>query len=440
MGHSTAHAIAIGKDHVAIAGTTSDTQAGVQFRTYAGHPTELVRSIPRLLAATAHEIGTGEGTLVVDRIPGTDPTILSYLEACRSAGWQATDAAIKHGSTWVTLTKGTTTIHTFVGQVEVDKAHECVLALPGDSATTIAKQMATYQHVLGTAWRVNGGATCHAFLRQHFARPLPKKRGAPTAERRPQPRWHWKPWTILPASSLLWKAPVPSIKKCMSEYPYAHHFDVRAQYLAGMSMASLGWNPPQEWGSCTFDPKVDGYWKIRILELPKDPWFPRAIPATRINSHRAVVTTPVMNYLITKKDFRYEIEDSSRYAESGRYLRSGAEAIRNARVIASQRSPRVLKALKETYTHGIGLMASPGGTIERQDWRDNIVDMCNMGVLRKIDKIPSTNRLLEVNHDSLWIMSHSESPDDLIKAICGPLIGNLRYEETLTTEAYLEKR
>lgn len=440
MNQGTAHAIAIGRDHVAIAGTTRSNQTSITYRTYQGYPTDLVMSVSRLLTAAEVEVRGGEGVLVVDRIPGVEQSVSAYLEAVRAAGWVANDAALKHGSTWVTVAKGPTTIHTFVGQASVDKDRECVLAKSGDSATTIAMQMAAFQHVLGTAWRINGGATCHAFIRQQFSKCLPHRRNE-KPKKRPQPRWHWKPYNVvLPASPIVWKAVTSRVENCKRTFPYVHHLDVRAQYLAGMSMANLGWDPPVDWGSCEFDPKVDGYWKIRIMEKPKDPFRPDFIPRTRIVNHRATVTTPLLAYMARDPKFRFEVEDSLRFEKAGRYLRPIAETIRNARIVAAQKYPRVLDALKETYTHGIGLFAAEGGSIERRDWRDCIVDTVNTGLARKIDKIPASSRLLEVCHDSLWIASDDPNPEDLMKIMCGGNIGNLRYEETLGIDDYLEKR
>lgn len=431
----TASAVAIIGSHAAIAHASG--RLGLNVRSVP-RPDHLVDSIPRLLTVTAAEIGKGEGTLVVDTMPGGVTSVAAYLEAVRAAGWTASDAAIKHGSTWVTAQKGDTTIHTFVGQATVDKVHECVLAPPAASATAVAQAFGLYQHTMGVAWRATGGATCHALIRSRFNSPIIRAGKDPI--KRAQPRWHWAGamrGKLLPASPLVWQATPARIKGCAKSFPFVHHLDIRAQYLAGMSATSFGWDPPEDWGSCLFDPDVQGYWKIRIMEYPKEPWKPDYIPRTRINSGKAIVTTPILAQMSNNQKFRYEVEDSMRFKKAGRYLRPVAESIRNARLVAAQKHPLVLEGIKQTYTHGIGLFAASGGSIERADWRDSIVDTVNANLARKIEAIPAKYRLIEVCHDSLWIASPDEDPSTIIATMCGKFIGNLRYEETVTMEEYM---
>jgi len=446
--HGIPTAVAIIGGYTAVAGghKADRTNGHIPVRNYQ-HGTEypLKANVPWLMEAMEREIRAGEGVLIAEQIPGGSD-VGGLLDTLRACGWETNDAALKHKSTWITATRGLVTVHLFVGTATLDKERECVLVPPGTAATTAALAFARYQAFTGTAFRINGGATCHALIRSLFARPL-KTPGGRGERKRPQPRWHWRPTARpLPSSALIWKGTPAAVRNvAKGGKKWVHHFDVRAQYLAAMSAADLGWEKMEPYGATRFDPDVYGYWKIRIENDPVRPSRPRILSNTRRQGRIAVVTTPLLRYQeeLFGRAFIYEVEDSWRCEKSGRYLRPVAEHMRDARRLAEVNGGQnsvVVKAIKQTYTHGVGLFAADGGTIERGDWRDNIIDHANIGLDRKISKIPAGDKLIEVYHDSLWIASEDESPDKLIEILCGDRVGNLKYEDSQSIENYCSTR
>lgn len=347
----------------------------------------------------------------------------------RALGWKVSDGGDKTG--WYScFQEGAPTIHFGVGPwIRQDRTSLFDLA---DHAQTIAVRLAAYESLTGTPWRGTAGLSGCASIRQFHE----SKAGGGV----PMWRWDKAPGEIIGCSFELrpthHRRPPTEAELTGGGLGggFVHQYDVRAMYLAAAMNVTVSWSAPERRGPQEFDPQRAGYWQVQRSSLGDDP-LELLTRSYAFPDPLVWVTTPVVAYAIECGQPVPEVFDSLTGARQSRVLRGWAERMRNAREHAGT---AILPAIKDTYARTVGMLARPGGRIYRPDWRDSIVDLARINLLRKVRN--SGVNPLRYNVDAIWVWSEYSDGST------GPIldtgrIGGLRYEpdKTLTMDAYLER-
>jgi hypothetical protein len=112
-------------------------------------------------------------------------------------------------------------------------------------------------------------------------------------------------------------------------------------------------------------------------------------------------------------------------------MRAWAEQLRDA--LAHPGTTPIRGAIKDTYARTVGMFNRPTSRIYRPDWRDTIVDLAKINLLRKCAMVSP----LRYNIDSIWVAT------DYADGRNSPFIDNnnmgaLRYEKTMLMTEYLD--
>ena len=203
----------------------------------------------------------------------------------------------------------------------------------------------------------------------------------------------------------------------------ACQWDLRAAFLAAVSMAYLPGGYLQPTGANPIMPADGGtgYYRVRLAKA--DPWRRWLGPADRHGCHWLGPTTyqvlgcpPVLDSLT---------------APGRRILRGWAEKWRDILLTCTTEPYR--SVLKDGYTQAIGLMAVPSGSIYRPDWRHMFVDYTQGSMLRRIKKVHGLHAGLLpscVDVDSVWYHHPPELAHHTLAASleAGNRIGQFRQE------------
>lgn len=410
-----------------------------------------------------------EITVIVDRVPlpafYRRPPITTaecLAEMVKRAagldgdGWKPSAAGLELGSGWITWTRDKNTPVVHMGIRPMMDADKRSLIQPDDDAATIAHRLQAYAKLVGASYRATAGVAGLGLLRNLYDRPVPARRPVTTATGskaagpvryvpRPEPRFIWNaPDKIVGAGDLSWRR-VPSAEE-RAGMRNVFAYDTRASYLAAAQGARLGWHAPKQTGAITWDPAQSGLYRVRVPVGAEWADARRGVPVVnpnRINSDRTTwVAGPVLAFLSERGYALPEIVDSwtcsgvggrdVRMDITGSYLRDWAERLRDATPDAvTAGDPHLRRAIKDTYAHGVGLLARPGGRVYRQDWAATIIDEARCRLLRKIyGWHDSTGQWpLQVKTDCVWYAANTDDAVGMGVLIgIGPFIGNLRYE------------
>lgn len=381
----------------------------------------------------------GEGNLIVPFVPledwrygatDRDPheMLREFVARARSAGWTCTDAVFKHKSGWVTFTRaGSSIIHMGIldAMARQEAAQRPVLFSVVDTAERIARALVLYRDAVGVPYRATAGVAGLAMIKEHYerlARPVGKRAGTPA------PRWQWRdaPELATP-SDLIWSRPLTPAERALG---YVHGYDIYAQYLAAAGVAELGRDVPVWCGPEAFDPLRPGYWRIivrgskiaaKLAALTRGGLPPVLNPARIESDGTAAVTTPVMVYL-AELGIHPEVVAACLSTTRTRLLRPWAERLRDALVLTPAADcPGLRPALKDTYTHAIGMMGAPTSGLHRPDFADTIRDGGRVNLHRKIHTAHTDHGLspVKVNRDCVYYASDNPDP-----AVLGELLGS----------------
>lgn len=396
-------------------------------------------------------------TVVVDDVPGR--RIADPIAAMRQLaywlngpdGWITPDLdrSIKTGwSTWVRTNAAYAGLSIHLGVLPMLDADRTPVFKLTDSAQRIAMNLTAYRAATGGNWRQTGGVSGCSTIRQIIADTSAFKAGQSRARGGrgaiTEPRWRWddKPMMLGPAGDLRFGRRMTDAE----QHGYVHQLDIRSQYLAAAGAAVLPYGLPMRTDNTLFDPSVAGYWDIRGVVLPEEirPW---AIDISAGVRDSVVVTTPVMGYLLDH-GINPEVIQAWTAATSARILRPWTERmVLGKNSVLDHSHPDVRAAWKRTYTETIGMMAAPGGSICRSDWRDMITDLARVNLLRKLDKVNAITGTwpIKIYVDSVWIYSEDDYlADDVLLALGAidrdgepnELIGKFRHIKTTPASEY----
>ncbi len=420
-----------------------------------------------------------EGTLIIPEIHGELLWTAEVLKLADEAGWQSTYDGQSGWRTFNPLKAGKLNrdVALHVGLLpSIDQSKNPLFDVRDTDAGRICRALTAYQAATDTPYRATPGVSGCASIRRRAAAAATFRgsQGRSTG----QPYWLWDahPGHMRGLGEATWSRPVPD-----DPPPYVVQLDVRGQYLAGASAAELAWSPLDHAGPQGFDPTMAGYWLVdfdaahaalsRLIGHRDHPsilsWVtpydvredPRD-PKSRVVGHVLPLTTPAMTYLWSL-GVRPDIVDSWTLGATGRYLRPWAERLRDALASYTDNPPpparvdagRLTATLKATYAETVGMMARPGGTVYRPDWRDTVIDVSTCNLWRKIDKAEAVTGQspLRVFHDAVFYLSDTPEPSpELLDALdatrpdaSGHIpykVGKLRHVGTKTTAEYTAAR
>lgn len=400
--------------------------------------------------------GQPEITVIVDDVPGRGP--FDPASAMRQLalwiggmdGWITPDVerSIQTGwSSWVrTNTRHPLQIH--LGVIPLLDPSRTPLFRLTDAAQRIAMNLTAYRAATGSPWRATAGVSGCSTIRRIAADSAAirvqtaTRRGNPV--RLSEPRWRWddQPSILSAAGDLRYARRMAPAER----HGFVHQLDVRAQYLAAAGVVGVGYGIPRRVDTVQFDPAVAGYWDVRGDVLPNAmrPW---AVDTRRGVMDSVVLTTPVMAYLLDH-GISPEVIQAWVPATSSRILRPWVERLVDGKsAVLGSAHPDVVKAWKRTYTETIGMMAAEGGSICRADWRDMIIDMARVNLLRKLDRVHKLTGSwpIKIYVDSIWIYSEDEYPAPEVMRALGAIdsdgqptegIGKFRMIKTTPADAF----
>lgn len=372
--------------------------------------------------------GRHDAVIVVNpRVPLTPAerarATAGFLEDLQAAGWRSNSIGAETG--WFTCRHRTAPGTIMFGVLPWFDQSRTTLFRLDDPADLIARRLAWYHTVLGVTWRGTGGLSGTTLLRSLHVRR--------------QPRWRWDriPDDVHGRSFELLGAHHHRTPED-DDGGFVHVYDTRAMYLAAALVAELAWDAPQQRGAQEFDPKRPGYWRVRLDDLHRAPqsesWV-RLFARDQGDAAGLVwLTTPVMRYL-TEALGPIEVHDSVTADQGSRIMRGWAERLRDART-AVEGDDALTAPVKDTYARTIGMLRKTSGRVYRPDWRDTIVDLAKVNLLRKVSA--AGVKPLRYNVDAVWVPSRHETADPALFGDQGR-IGGLRHVYTETIEAYRSK-
>lgn len=369
----------------------------------------------------------GEGVLLVQdpRTPGTERERrklgAKIVDSLGRAGWKTSESGI--GTGWFFCEQqGRPIVMLGIGPW-IEQGRTPLFDLEPDApASVVASRLGAYHRLLGTCWRGTAGLTGNAMLRDMKAATRERTGG--------EPLWMWKkaPPEVCGSSFELYSGRhwLPA-----GDAPFVHRFDVRAMYLAAAGAAELAWSAPEWGGQREFTPDRPGYWRIDARKI-NDPLH----LLTRDCDGLAWVTTPIVAYLIERGE-RPEIHDTVTADRQSRIMRGWAERLRDARQVAETHVSAfpIRPAIKDTYARSVGMMRRSTSRVYRPDWRDTIVDLAKVNLLRKV--AAAGVEPLRYQTDSVWISSDDPHGRRIFPDEGG--IGALRWEETMLVDEYRKK-
>jgi hypothetical protein len=330
------------------------------------------------------------------------------VESLKAAGWQTTTQGITTG--WFFCLRAGRVVMFGIGPWIEQGRTPLVSLSRSQAAPVVASRLAEYHHLVGVCWRGTGGLSGTALVRK--------------LRTRNEPLWRWdKADTDVCGSAFELGTPHQRAPRPDELDRPVVKFDVRGMYLAAALCAEFGLEAPERRGPQEFDPARPGYWQVAAPT-----WLdPRGL-LTRQREGRCWVTTPVMQYW-ADAGHRLEIYDSLTSAGQTRIMRPWSERLRDARTKAPS---ALVPAIKDTYSRTVGMLRRPGGRIYRPDWRDTIVDLAKVNLLRKLDAMNVDP--LHFQTDAIWVATDADVPQKLFPDRGN--IGALRFEELMTMDEY----
>lgn len=353
-------------------------------------------------------------------------------------GWTRPPAQRWQETGWITWQNQATGQAISMGLLDLmDQARTPVANLEG-TAVQVAYELAQYDAMTGTPWRMTAGVTGTVMLRGMITASAEAKRqrmpfGGVKVAAPALPRWHSdvvrRALTCPTTGVQRWARAAGDVRWARDladgeRHGHVHHLDVTAMYLAAAAAAVLPWGELRERDPHTFDESAAGYWLVDCSDLPTGPAAPPLWDRHAVNPDGTVyLTTPVMELL---KDHGYNpmVRGALLAPTQGRFLRSWAEHLRDA-LADDRRRESTRRALKATYTQAIGMMNVPGGSIYRPEWRDLIIDQARANLLRKVY---TARHLLgiwpvRIHVDSVWYPHPEQDPTEVAAAVGGSLYG-----------------
>lgn len=366
----------------------------------------------------------------------------SIVVKAEATGWKTTPNGVKGLSDagWIEFKRADgKRIH--IGVAPWIRQSRMPLVDLGGDPVDQASALAMYRAAVGVTWRGSPGMTGCALIRH-----LPRKR---------VPLWHWSRLPeggVTGSTELRWVREPTAAERHM---PMVYAYDIRAMYLAAASVAELGYSAPRPAGAAPFDPKTAGYWRYRYPDRNTIDGDPRPPVGRRLEPDgSAWAVTPVMEYLVARYGMpeildTYLCPDDEDWQGrmrpgTGRILRDWSERLRDA-LMDDLRCPEggpVRLAVKRTYARSVGMMARYGGVVYRPDWRDTIVGMARVNMLRKIDNAaPVLGLPLRINVDEVWYPGELGDGVRIGRVLgVGPEVGKFKPSDPpeLTMAEYLE--
>ena len=384
-----------------------------------------------VLAGAAQIFRNGEGVIVIDTAM-PNPTTFGTLTGSKRQldGWTFTELR-----PWTTFTRDGVVVH--MGWLPDLTEKRLLGALldghngPADMATRLGR----YAMLIGVPWRYTAGVSGCAALRARFTDPKPGS----------QPLWRHKlPTGIRGAGPLIWRA---KMQPAAGTGAIVHCWDINAMYLAGIRNAQVAWGPLVHAGSILFDQRFPGFWEVSTGSLP--PTLLDGIdrpPAAldRMRKGSLWVSTPTAKYM-GERAGSLDILDayvSENPQAIGRSLAERWICARNGDMGAP--GPAEF-ALKRTYAELVGMVARPGGSIDRADWSATWMDLARVNMLRRTDRVGDRFGLwpVAVQTDAVYYVQPSDTdPGRVVLAEVlgeGTAPGLFKYQGAMTVDAYREK-
>jgi len=374
-----------------------------------------------------------DGLLIISTLPKGVRAWDRLLTEAFEQGWAPTSARFTETGwvTWRHTSAPDKRIHMAVLD-RLDQERTPLFQLTA-SAQTITDRLLAYQKINGALWRMTPGVSGCLGIRAVRWNGLD-----PAAGREPHWRWDNAPETLHGLGYPIWQRdPAPA-----ERHGLIYGFDIRAQYLAAMSNARLGWGKPTHQHQPAFDPERAGYWRINAWQC--NPAAPAIIDLKKIDKWGTTwVTTPAMIYF-AELDIHPQIIESWTTATSSQILKPWAAGLRNALNTPTPGEVVPTEAIKRTYAETIGMFTVEGGSIYRPDWRDTIVDLARINFYRKIDKAHKVLGVWPVGiyHDTVYYPGHEDDLDAITSALGGidERIGKFRYTGQQTAAKFLGTR
>ncbi len=417
--------------------------------------------------------GGRDGTVITRHVPaapwgaadGTPTEQLGrFLQDARAAGWHCTNAALDHGSGWVTFTRDDTpTIHLGVCAAMPEASQP--LFDPAWTAEQICRQLAVYAAAVGVPYRTTPGITGCEVIRRYHETKAPGRNGF-----RPMPTWVWPNGVVMrditTPGEILWnRKPTVAEAACR----WVHVFDVSKQFLAAMAAAELSWPAPEHTGAEIFDPGRAGIWQILLPAAErrvgaKTKALPPLLNLAKIAPNGMVwVTTPV-GALLTRMGVPFEVFDSwtaprVRHTSSdgreipgtGRWLREPAEKLRDALAMHGRPAGhkglcfcaqcRLVTTMKATGNGAVGMLAAPNSALRRPDVAATIRDLARVLLLMKLYRAYKDHKIspVRVVHDAVYFTSDSPDHREIgaqIGAVSNGQIGRFRWDRTIPMDVF----
>lgn len=340
------------------------------------------------------------------------PLALPALKACAADGWELSSAT---GGSWLNAyRRGGRGLWIVPAEWQHAVAAD-VLHVAGQDARTVAERVGLYVAHVGIPLRVSPAATGLDLLRNVRSNPKSRKLSGPVEPCPPASLGNCE------SPYAAWSRKPTSDERAQE---FVHLIDVNGQHLAAASRLLLGAGQAQHvTGAPAFDKRRPGYWKVKPPTSPADVLLPDLLDPSGTRRGGALwVTTPT---LAAALEFGYELEPSEAWlyeaSSATAFLDPWYERLRDARtqLLAAREdsadAAAVYDALKATYTHGLGLLASPtqaGRDLHRPDWWHAVVAEARAKLTRKMrDEGERSGRFpLAIATDALLYASDEPDP------------------------------
>jgi hypothetical protein len=375
-------------------------------------------------------------------------------------GWRASITVDKRGpeTGWLTWTHEVSGKKIHMGILNLmDQSRTPLFSLDA-SAGAIAARVIEYHRVTGALWRMTAGVSGCVGIRANVAERVAQANASVDREAlaarvahgrndRPvllsEPHWRWDaaPESLHGLGHMTWMRELVPAER----HGLIYVFDIRAQFLAAMAGARIGWGKPSHTSQPVFDPERAGYWRIPAPTLPVRP--PLVDPKKIDKWGSTWVTTPAMVYF-DSLGIRPAPSESWTTATSSQILKPWATRLRSVLDYTAtpdiNADPRFIPAaaLKRTYTETIGMFTVTGGSIYRPDWWDTIIDLARVNMMRKLDRARQVLGVwpVKIYHDAVYYPGAEDERDAIASAIGVNInIGKFKYQDTMSALEYVRR-
>lgn len=335
------------------------------------------------------------------------------LASARRYGWHITEL-----SPWMTFWRPGPTPDVHVGLMPWLSAGNFAF-LDRDQPAEMTRQLYQFHRLATVPYHgSNSGLAAHSLMRDHHNGHRPM----------------WQPnWADVPPARIA--VEVPPRWRSYSDHgrEWEHCYDAYAQYVTAAGSLPLALGPLTVHNTEPIDPgpyPTPGYYRVVTPPWMYSAMLPHPIGVNPQVGELRWITAPRLALLreLAEQDVMVHPEIMESWTprpvqrkvgepavpDAGRVLRGWSgrvqDAIRGAREIGD---PRLLTAIKGLHRHGIGLLARPGGRVDRPDWQAAIVANAECNQFRKIWRtFRETGRApVEVEHDQVWYASDHADPN-----------------------------